>query len=361
MGKAKVQNTFFMSCVTTLHAPIQKQTCIFPSLPLNIPNRSPACCHWYPSPNSARQIQIQTGTVFPNCVSASSDSVSPFCPGYLSLFPPSVCFLIMFQFCQKLLVPHRPQNFCLTSFLLGWTALELGAGDFWILRSFPGPIFFKWPNPTGLFQAEPWRSQGKLSSSTGLCSCFLPAFSFQESKCCHLVVTTATASFELHIPNKLFIHLFFPGRKPIAGTLYNVNLLFCSLILTHKLSAGSSSIPRQSSMHPGFLSQKATPAPWLPGLSFLHPSLQHSTAAMPAIPAPHRMSWTHLSQADADPSAGTHSHRTQNAVANTSSVTSCWHAVSASSFLHRFPSKERRRRTPAGPPCPWFLSTKQAS
>lgn len=69
------------------------------------------------------------------------------------------------------------------------------------------------------------------------------------------------------------------------------------------------------------------------------PPVQHCSHA--AIPAPHQMSWTHLFQADTDPPAGAHCHRNQNAFANTSSATSCWHAVAASSFLHRFPSKER--------------------
>lgn len=111
-----------MLCVTTLHAPIQQQTCILPSLPLTYLILVVAT-------DIPHEIQLQVGFVFPDFVSASSDSVSPFCLGYLSVLLPSVCFLTMFQFSQKLLIPPRPQNFCLT-FLLGWTALELGAGDF---------------------------------------------------------------------------------------------------------------------------------------------------------------------------------------------------------------------------------------
>lgn len=138
-----------MLCVTTLHAPIQQQTCILPSLPLTYLIEA-----LFVATDTPHKNQLQVGFVFPNFISASSGSVSPFCLGYLSLLLPSVCSLTMFQFCQKLLIPPRPQNFCLT-FLLGWTALELGAGDFWILGSFPGPIFLHWPNPTGLFQADP--------------------------------------------------------------------------------------------------------------------------------------------------------------------------------------------------------------
>lgn len=43
------------------------------------------------------------------------------------------------------------------------------------------------------------------------------------------------------------IHLGFPVKCPVAGSLCNVPALY--LILTHKLSVGSSAIPRQNSVH----------------------------------------------------------------------------------------------------------------
>lgn len=147
--------------------------------------------------------------------------------------------------------------------------------------------------------------------------------------------------------------MFFLGRKPIAGTLYNVNILFCSLTLTHKPSADSSSLPRHSPMHSrcSHIKGNSCSLAFRPLLPASIPPVQHCSHA--AIPAPHQRSWTHLFQADTDPPAGTHCHRNQNVFANTSSATSCWHAVSASSFLRRFPSKERLSPpSPAGPPCP---------
>lgn len=61
-------------------------------------------------------------------------------------------------------------------------------------------------------------------------------------------------------------------RQPIADTHYNV-------FHPHKLSAGPSPIPRQSTMHSSyFLTQRATPS-YPPSLSFLK-SLNHSIAAL---------------------------------------------------------------------------------
>lgn len=145
------------------------------------------------------QIQLQTGFVFPNSIPASLDSASVFFPGYLSLLSPSVCFLIMLQLFQELLVhPQASQNFWLTLCLLGWTILGLGRGDLWT-SSFSAPLFPQCLNPMECFQADSW---SKFSSSTGLHSCFLPVFPPQEPECHYLMVIASRADFELHISNK---------------------------------------------------------------------------------------------------------------------------------------------------------------
>ena len=53
------------------------------------------------------QIPCHLDFTFPTFAPACSDSTSVFLPGYLSLLPPSVCFLFVFEFGQERLVHPR--------------------------------------------------------------------------------------------------------------------------------------------------------------------------------------------------------------------------------------------------------------
>lgn len=95
------------------------------------------------------------------------------------LFSVVVCFLLpssaffLFLFIYFLFVwpgaPCSSQYFCLSSFLLRRTTLELW-GDLWILTSFLGLQFPLGSYPVRLYLADPWHSLKLLFWSPGLLS-----------------------------------------------------------------------------------------------------------------------------------------------------------------------------------------------
>lgn len=131
------------------------------------------------------------------------------------------CFYILYAsflcvFGQKYLV--HPCNtlgiFCLTSYLLGWTALQVGGDVSWILASFLGP--------SSLQDLTPWDASKQIFEETRACfpevqGCdlgFYPPHCLQESELHNLMVTAAKAVFDLRISNKSLI----PGEYEAQQT-----------------------------------------------------------------------------------------------------------------------------------------------
>lgn len=204
-------------------------------------------------------------------------------------------------------------HFCLTSYLLGWIACELGVDDFWMSASFLGPLFPLGPFPMGLFQADPWRGQSLFWTPEVwfyfLLGPFLSAFWTSSShdhcnRCClnpsypqwgfphwwtwgpvHLLFPLLLVSrncvrtmlglcppvlFLQQVlrwwksPLRLFLtvwsrpHAFvLPGHHLYCSTCYNVN--HNPLILTCKLSAGPYPCPGRAPWTPAALKQMAAP------------------------------------------------------------------------------------------------------
>lgn len=78
------------------------------------------------------------------------------------LLPPPVCFLFMFQYGQELAPCSFTQaswHFCLTSYSLGWTTLDLHGDDLWILTGFGGPLFSPGPHTLSPHQRDWGKNQ----------------------------------------------------------------------------------------------------------------------------------------------------------------------------------------------------------
>lgn len=81
-------------------------------------------------------LQFQLGF---NLFFAYLNNVSAFLMDYLSLIPPSLFFLFVFEFRDAPCSPAEVSwHFCWTSHTLGCTVLELGRGGPWILTRFAG-------------------------------------------------------------------------------------------------------------------------------------------------------------------------------------------------------------------------------
>jgi len=76
------------------HCPIQQRAPIFPSLPFVTYVLTEALLVF----DIPHRLQFQLGFGFPDLIPACLDNVSVFLTGYLSLLPPSLCFLFVFEF-----------------------------------------------------------------------------------------------------------------------------------------------------------------------------------------------------------------------------------------------------------------------
>lgn len=94
-------SAFSLSLVTMFSAPFISGPTFFPILPFVVDLRAEALLVVLHVPS---QMPYQTGFGFPNFLLAFMDSVFVFFLGCLSTWLPLICLLLMFEFCQELLV-----------------------------------------------------------------------------------------------------------------------------------------------------------------------------------------------------------------------------------------------------------------
>lgn len=98
------------------------------------------------------EIQLRVGLGFPNPTPESSDVISIILLGYGPLFPPLIrLFYVWIESGAPCLSIQVSYHFCLTTYVSGWTFLELGEGDLWVSTSSHGPLFSSWPYHMGFF------------------------------------------------------------------------------------------------------------------------------------------------------------------------------------------------------------------
>lgn len=123
--------------------------------------------------------------------------MSVFIPGYLSFFPPTVCFFLLIEFGKKLPVHSlRPPGF--------HDFLFFGIDCSWAIKRWTS-LFFFFPYSTlshGILYSKQIFEDLPLSWNPGLWTWFHLSYSFQDPVLHHLTVLAAKAAFDFHLPNR---------------------------------------------------------------------------------------------------------------------------------------------------------------